>query len=251
MFYDQGCFGRVELGSLPGEVADRLARIPGEWLEYDPPSGAILVRHIQPTSAPYLPTITGELVRILSEIPGEFHDEIPGGDFFVHTEEEHGQLVRLRVESGGAIHVHWAHPDFRKSLKRPYAGGSELAIDPEIQRLNGTVEFKAAEPEEAARSIQDLADTYEGLYPEGDFVASTGTESGRVTVMMDDVNLDAALLIALLQKVALPRTLTGRFEVSSFGTVLPEQRLRFLFEAGKLWVQHPLLWSEDRGSSGR
>jgi hypothetical protein len=242
MFYDQGCFGRVELGSLPGDLADRLARIPGEWLEFDPPSGAIVVRHVQPTSAPHLPAITGELVRILSEIPGSLHRSISGGDFFVHTEAEHGQLVRLRVEVGGAVHIHWAHPDFRRALKRPYLGGSELVIDPEIQRLNGKVTLKATDPSEAAKALQDLADTFEGLYPEGDCVATVSQESGNVELTMTDVNLDAERLVALLKSVALPRTLSGGFEVSSFGTVLPEQQLRFLFEKGNVWVQHPLLW---------
>jgi hypothetical protein len=251
MFYDQGCFGQVELGPIPREVSERLARIPGEWLEFDPPSGAVLVRHVQPTTAPHLPAIASELVRILSEIPGELHDQIPGGDFFVHTEDEHGQLVRLRVEPGGAIHIHWAHPDFRTSLKRPYMGGSELAIEPAIQRLTGAVTLKAADPEEAARALQELADTFEGLYPEGDCLARTGGEPGTVELTMVDVNLDAALLVDLLQQVALPRSLSGRFEVSSFGTALPEQRLRFLFERGKLWVQHPLLWSDPDTSEDR
>jgi len=62
---------------------------------------------------------------------------------------------------------------------------------------------------------------------------------------MAEVNLDAAKLISLLKDLADPRTLNGGFEVSSFGTVLPERRLRFVFEDGRLWVQHPLLWAES------
>ena len=73
MFYDPGCFGRVELGTLPVDVQRRLAALPGEWLEFDAPSGAIVVRYVQPTSSPSLPTIAGELVRIISEIPGACH----------------------------------------------------------------------------------------------------------------------------------------------------------------------------------
>ena len=70
-------------------------------------------------------------------------------------------------------------------------------------------------------------------------------EAGKVELTMGEVNLDAKLLVRLLQSVALPRTLTGGFEVSSFGTVLPEQQVRFLFEKGKVWVQHPLLWIDE------
>jgi hypothetical protein len=244
MFYDQGCVGRVELGAIPGPVAERLASIPGEWLEFDPPSGAIVVRHVEPTSAHHLPAIACELVRIFSEIPPEIHAQIPGGDLFVHTEDEHGQLVRIRVEAGGAIHVQWAHPDFHRSLRRPYMGGGELTIEPEVQRLDGAVTFRSQTPESAAIAIQDLADTFEGLYPEGDCVARA-IGGSEVELTMNEVNLDAVLLIETLQKLADPRSLSGKFQVSSFGTDLPERRLRFVFEDGKLWVQHPLLWADN------
>jgi len=61
---------------------------------------------------------------------------------------------------------------------------------------------------------------------------------------MNEVNLDAVQLVKLLQELAEPRSLSGHFEVSSFGTTLPESRLRFVFDDGRLWVQHPLLWSD-------
>jgi len=245
MFYDQGCFGRVDLGQLPDDVADRLTRVPGEWLEYDPPSGAIVVRHVEPTSAHHLPAIACELVRLFAEIPPELHGEIPGGALFVHTEEEHGQLIRLRVEAGGAIHVRWAHPSFKQATRLPYAEGAEFVIDPEVQRLNGSVQFEADAPDAAARALQDLADTFEGLYPEGDCLAQS-PGPGQVELTMRDVNLDAVHLIALLRKVARPGTLVGRFEISSFGTITPEHQRRVLFEEGEILVQRPLLWPEAK-----
>ena len=99
MFYDAGCFGCVVLGELPETVQQRLGALPGEWLEFDPLTGTIVVRHIQPSAGPSLPMIAGELVRMLSEIPEAGQDRIPGGDLFVHTEVA-AQLVRLRVEGG-------------------------------------------------------------------------------------------------------------------------------------------------------
>lgn len=243
MFYDQGCVGRVELGSVPEEVAERLASVPGDWLEFDPQTNAVVVRHVEPTSSHHLPAITQELVRIFSEVPPELHAHMPGGDFFVHTEDENGQLVRIRVEPGGVIHIQWAHPDFRQALRRPYMGGGELTVDPEVQRLDGRVTFRSSTPERSAVALQDLADTFEGLYPEGDCVARA-VGGGEVELTMAEVNLDAARLVALLQELADPRTLSGQFEVSSFGTTPPEARLRFVFEDGKVWVQHPLLWSD-------
>lgn len=245
MFYDQGCFGRVDLGDLPPEVADRLGQVPGEWLEYDPPTGAIVVRHVEPTSAHHLPAIACELVRLFAQIPPELHGSIPGGAFFVHTEEEHGQLIRLRVERGGAIHVRWAHPSFKQATRLAYAGGAEFVIDPEVQRLNGSVAFLADDPHAAVRAIQELADTFEGLYPEGDVVTSVG-ESESVELTMNDVNLDAARLVDLLVSVARTGTLSGRFQVSAFGTINPEYQRRVLFEKGEVLVQHPLLWPDAR-----
>jgi hypothetical protein len=243
MFYDQGCVGRIEVGPIPDDVADLLAAIPGDWLEFDPPSKAIVVRHVEPTAARHLPAIAHELVRIFSEIPAEFHENMPGGDLFVHTEDEHGQLVRIRVEAGGTIYIQWAHPDFRQALRRPYMGGAEITIDPEVQRLDGTVTLRSRTPEATAVALQDLADNFEGLYPEGDCVARA-TGGDTVELSMREVNLDAARLVNLLQEVAEPRSLSGQFQVSSFGTVLPERQLRFVFESGKLWVQHPLLWGD-------
>lgn len=245
MFYDQGCFGRVELGDIPPELADRLSNVPGEWLEFDPPTGAIVVRHVEPTSTRHLPAIACELVRLFSEIPPELREEIPGGAFFVHTEEEHGQLIRLRVEPGGAIHIRWAHPDFKKATRKPYGGASEILIDPEVQQLDGALAFEAHDPEEAVESLKNLVDTFEGLYPEGDFFARS-TEGTGVEVEMREVNLGAAQLLSLLQDIAKAGTLNGRFHVRSFGTILPEQQLRILCEAGDIWVQHPLLWPDSQ-----
>ena len=243
MFYDQGCFGRVELGPLPPTVAERLSQVPGSWLEYDPPTEAIVVRHVEPSSAHHLPAVACELVRLFSEIPAEHHPGIPGGAFFVHTEEEHGQLIRLRVEPGGAIHIRWAHPDFKRATRVPWEGGGEIQIDPEVQQLDGRVTFRAQDPENAAKRIRDLADTFEGLYPEGDFRV-TIEAGGKVEISMEEVNLDAALLVETLQSLASTGSLDGRFRLTSFGKTLPEHQLRILFDQGKVWVQHPLLWPE-------
>jgi hypothetical protein len=212
-------------------------------LEFDPPTGAIVVRHVEPTGARPLPAIACELVRLFSEIPAELHEEIPGGAFFVHTEAGHGQLIRVRVEAGGAIHIRWAHPDFKKATRRLYEGGSEILIDPEVQQLDGRVTFEADDPAGASEAILHLADNFEGLYPEGDCAVKEGPGSA-VELSMVEVNLSASALVDLLRTIARPGTLNGRFRVSSFGTILPEQQLRFLFEAGEIWVQHPLLWPE-------
>ena len=242
MSYQSGCHGRVVLGELPENVRRRLAHLPGEWLEYDPSTRSVVISHVQPSTAPILPTVTVELVRILSEIPCELQSEIEGGDFFVHTEEPATQLVRLRVEAGGALHIQWAHPEYAGSTKRPYEGSGDIPTPEWEQRINGSVTLEADDAAAAAASLQNLADTYEGLYPEGDFVASASGGDG-VRVSMTDVNLDAALLVSRLREVARPGTLAGGFEVGSFADFVPENMVRLVFDGGELLVQRPLLWS--------
>lgn len=244
MFYDTGCYGRIEVGELPAGVQRRLAALPGEWLEFDPEADAIVVRHIQPTSAPSLPTIAGELVRIISEVPGAHHAAIRGGDLFVHTEQAM-QLVRLRVEPGGAVHIRWAHPEYASAQRRPYAKGRELLVDPRVQRLNGQVRLSAADPAGASRDIEAVADTYEGLYPEGECRIATDAGTGTVDVALVDVNVDAELLVEQLHRCARPGTLAGRLEVSSFAGEAPEHYARFVFEGGETFIQRPVLWDSE------
>ena len=245
MLYDIGCRGRVDLGDLPAAVAQRLEALPGEWLEFDASAGAIVVRHIQPTDSPMLPTIASELVSMLAEIPIENQETIPGGNLYVHAEEG-GQIVRMRVEAGGALHVRWARPDYDRASKRPYTGESETGIEPVMQRLNGQVTFSAADPARAARDLQHLADTYEGLYPEGNFTAKSDASAGTVSVRLVDVNLDVGLLVGKLREHAHSDTLVGGIEVSTFDEPAPEKEVRFFFENGQPFVQRPLLWPKGR-----
>jgi hypothetical protein len=240
MFYDEGCHGRVVVGDLPDEIRHRLVAIPGEWLEFDPSAGVIVVRHVQPTSGPSLPTIARELVWMLAEIPAELHERIGGGELLVHTEDS-PHLVRLRVEPGGSVRIDWAHPSYAEARKKPYTDGREVPTESVFCRLNGQVTFAAQNPEVAARDMQRLADTFEGLYPEGDFRA--GPVEGGVRVVMRDVNLDARLLVARLQGLAQPGSVAGSVEVSSFDDRHPDERVRIVFHEGKTWVQEPFLWA--------
>ena len=240
MSHISSCHGRIELGELPDEVRARLAALPGDWLEFDADSGAIVVRHVEPTEAPVLASTASELVRMLNDLPFEAQTRIPGGALFVHTEAT-GELVRLEVKQGGSLTIEWAHPDYRGAARKPYGDGHEIAIEPYEQRLNGQVEFITREADTAANELQVLADTFEGLYPEGDFRAAA--DGSTVRVDMADVNLDVKQLLGRLVFLAEPNTLFGRIDVSSFGDSLPEHLVRILIDTGEVWVQHPLLWS--------
>jgi hypothetical protein len=241
MVHATGCHGRIVVGSLDPMVSSRLASVPGEWLEFDPPSGAIVVRHIQPSSEPSLPMIAAELVRMLADIPVDAHAGIEGGDLFVQTEDS-PHLVRIRVAPGGGVRLDWAHPDFARGRKQQFAGGEQIPIDAVYCRLNGTVTFEAADAARAAQELQHTADTYEGLYPEGDFRAQiVGT---KVSVTMRDVNLDARLLIRRVSELATAGSADGTVDVSSFDDRHPDDRVRVLFESGALWVQEPYFWPD-------
>lgn len=242
MFYETGCHGRIAVGSQSADVAARLARVPGEWLEYDPPSQAIVVRHIQPTSAPSLPTITAELVRMLSEIPVEAHAAIGGGELFIHTEDT-PHLVRIRVASGGGVRLDWAHADFARGRKQAFTDDRQIPIDAVYCRLTGTVRFGATDAAKAARKLQQTADTFEGLYPEGDFRSQAGA-GGDVEVGMRDVNLDARLLIRRINALAQPGSAEGTVDVSSFDDRRPDDRIRVLFQEGRVWIQEPYFWPD-------
>jgi hypothetical protein len=243
MFYDAGCYGRVMLGELSEPVQQRLAALPGEWLEFDAPTGMIVVRHIQPSASPGLPAIAGELVRMLGEIPETSQDAIPGGDLFVHTEHQ-AQLVRLRVEPGGALRIEWAHPDYTKAQPKLWTGERLEMVEPRVQRLNGRVSFATKDPARAVGELAAIADTYEGLYPEGDLVVTPDASRTGVAVEVRDLNLDVLLLVERIQQLASPGSLAGDVEVSSFAAIVPEQHLRFVFKDGRTWVQRPVLWEE-------
>jgi len=247
VFPDHGCHGEVALGSLPTEVEERLASLPGEWLEFEIETRRIVVRHAQPSSGPDLPVIVGELVQMLAEIPAELHRNVTGGDFFVHTYDT-GQFVRLHVETGGVMSLQWAQPDFARSTKKAYGGGDEISIDPPVQRLDGRVVLETSDPSGAAAKLQALADEFEGLYPQGECRTIADDSSGRVEVTMEALNLDAAQLIDTLGHLARSGSLNGRFRVTAFGReIMPEESLRVVFESGEVFVQHPVLWPE--GSS--
>lgn len=247
MFYEEGCHGRVQVGALDPDVIARLAALPGEWLEFDPPSGAIVVRHVQPTASPTLPTISAELVRMLAEIPVERHAEIAGGEFFVHTHEVQ-HLVRIRVVAGGGVRIDWAHPDFATARKQPFGDGSAIPIDGVYCCLNGSLTLGAADPAAAAKALQTLADTYEGLYPEGDFRATADRAAGTVTVTMADVNLDPRLLVERVAALAGTPAPAGTVEIRSFDDRHPDDRVRLLFQDGAAWLQEPYFWPDTPAS---
>ncbi len=238
MFQEFGCHGSIDVGTLPPATIVELERLSGEWLEYDRDAGAIVVRHIEPTAGPIVPTVVSELVHMLATIPFEFQEHWGGGQLLIHTEDV-GRLVRITVVSGGALHVEWAHPDYAGAERRPF-DRALIQVEPYEQRLNGRVTFATSDASRSALALHQLADTFEGLYPEGDFRVTPNDDSVEIT--MRDVNLDVETLMQALQVHAGPGSLTGVIALSSFKDAVPEHMLRLVFEDGAVLMQQPLLW---------
>jgi hypothetical protein len=239
MLQDLGCHGKIAVGTLPPDTVAALEQLSGDWLEYDHDTGAIVVRQVQPTSAPIVPTVTSELVHMLATIPFELQEQLAGGELLIHTEDL-GRLVRITVDPGGALHVEWAHPNYAGTEKHPF-DGSKIQIERYEQRLSGQITLEADDPAAAANALQQIADTFEGLYPEGSF-QSTPTGNGSVKITMEDVNLDIQELMNTLDAHAKPNSVRGRVALGSFKDAVPEHLLRVVFEDGKVWMQQPLLW---------
>ena len=141
-----------------------------------------------------------------------------------------------------AIVAAWLGTVFAAASRSPYRGRSETPLDPYYHRLNGDVRFRPA-TEDGGAAVLELADTWEGLYPEGD--CKVVAEGELTTIELRDLNLDAHLLIEKLQEVATEGSLEGEFVVTAFGReVRPEDSLRVIFEAGETLVQHPVLWPD-------
>jgi hypothetical protein len=97
-----------------------------------------------------------------------------------------------------------------------------------VCRLNGTVTPQAGDAGGGGSSSGP--DTYEGLYPEGDFRATPGKRPGTVDVELRDVNLDPRLLVGRLLPLADAGTLHGSIEVRSFDDRRPDDCIRLLFQ---------------------
>ena len=118
------CVGKVELGPLPEEVAERLAKHEGQWLEYS--EKALLVRHAQPEGCIATMGVPCELVNLLSQIPLEQRNSMPGG--ILYLSDRDGQVMRLSVKEG-EVRIQWPHPDFDQAT----------SISPEeaFKKMNG------------------------------------------------------------------------------------------------------------------
>lgn len=232
------CKGKIRVGTLPWDVSERLSQFSGNWLEFDPAEGAIVLRHTQPGTCPALSGVPCELITIIDSIPQQQRDSMPGGALYV--KDKQGQVVRLTVEHG-EVRVQWPHLDYTRA-KAVSAEAAMQDLNPSKARVRGWSRFAGSESK--AGQLQDFVDRFEGLYPEGDMPSEC--RSNMVYVEFKDVNVGPEELIAKLRDMAEPpESLQAELEVGSFETGAHDQDFRVCIRDGRVQVLRPALWDED------
>jgi len=231
------CTGKIRIGALPPEIAEKLSRFSGSWLEYDPGEKAIMVRHTQPGTCPALSGVPCELITIVDAIPQQYRDCMPGGALFI--KDRQGMVVRLSVEHG-EVRVQWPHLDY----SRAEAADMETVlrgINPSTARIRGWARFAGAAAQ--AEELRAFVDRFEGLYPEGDMPSEC--RSDMVYVEFKDVNVGPEELIGKLRELSNPQdSLNAELEVGTFRGDVTEQNFRVCIRSGRIQVLRPALWHQ-------
>ena len=234
-----GCTGSVELGLLSDGTERRLEQISASWLEYSPEPSSLVVRHVQPDDVPPLREVAGELLDFLHSISDSERAQIPGGALF-YQDESTGQYVRLKVWKGGFLTVAWARPDYTRAQWVPFLNQPITLVFEPYQRLNGSVGFEGHPG--AADDLRKIIDRTSGQYSQGDYEIAASLR--RIEATFRDVNSDVLTMVNAFRYMALPGTLSGELEVTSFRAGDLDDYCRFSFRAGEIWVARPLLWND-------
>ena len=233
-----GCTGSVELGAISSETQGRLEEVEATWLEFSPDPPSLVVRHVQPDAVSAPREIAGELLEFLSHLSDRERRAARGGALY-YLDEQSGEYLRLRVWPGGNLTVSWAHPDYAEANGVPYEGQPGAVVFEPYQCLNGSVRFKAR-----AGAEEDVRSTIErpaGLSPQGEY--KIHTLGDVVGLHLQDVNSSVVPLVETLRKVAVPGSLDGHIEVSSFRAGDLDDYCRFVFKDHKVWLVRPALWN--------
>lgn len=231
------CEGEVAVGELGSASRARLAQFAGDWLEFEPKSGRIIVRHVQAGGAPALSAVPAELMAMLEALEPEERERLRGGTLVVRDRD--GVLLRLVVEPG-EVRIQWPREDWSHAVEIPLA--EALArVEPVSARVSGTLRFRA---QPGARSkLVEFVERFEGLYPDGDL--RLDREGSRVAVELAGLNVGPAELLAKLRELADPvDSLEGELVVSSFSPHALEREFRLRLEDGEARAERPSLWRE-------
>jgi hypothetical protein len=231
------CEGRVRLGPIGADTERRLTGFGGEWLEYSPDEGVLVVRHIQPGGSPAQSAVPAELIAILDSIPPAERDAMPGGTLVV--KDRSGVVMRLVVERG-EIRVQWPREDWDHAVAVEIDAALRGA-DPFSARVSGKARFRG--PEAKAAAVVDFVEAFEGLYPEGEVLLLAGADAHEITFR--SANVGPAQLLAHLRDAADPiDSLEADLDVGSFAPHSIDRDFRLSIRAGKVQALRPALWRE-------
>lgn len=231
------CSGEIVVGALAAETRERLAELGGEWLEYDPRSGKVVVRHVQPGGTPALSAIPAELIAIFESMDTEERERMAGGTLLVR--DRTGVVLRLVVEAG-EIRIQWPREDWTHAVEVPLEEAL-AAIEAVSARVTGAVRFNA--PPGARAKLVEFVESFEGLYPDGDL--RLDREGSQVEVEFRGINVGPEELLGKLSELAEPRqSLAGELEIGSFVPNALERDFRLSLSEGRVTAERPALWRE-------
>jgi hypothetical protein len=231
------CRGRLRLGEVGVATARRLSTFSGEWLEYSPEEGALVVRHIQPGGSPALAAVPAELIALLDLLSADEREEMPGGVLVVRDRDR--LVLRLAVEHG-EIRIQWPREDWAHAA--PVDIDSVFrAVDPVSARVSGSASFEA--PAGAEIALVGFIESFEGLYPEGELKCAR--DGAMVRVELAGVNVDPEELVRRLRRIAAPpASLSADLEIGSFAPQAFERDFRLTLRGREAHAVRPSLWPE-------
>ncbi len=231
--------GKIRLGPLSASTSERLARLGGEWLEFSPEEGALVVRHVQPGGSPALAAVPAELITILESLPAAERETLPGGALVVR--DRSGILLRLVVE-GGEIRIQWPREDWSHAIDVPVEDELRSA-DPFSARVSGHVRFQA--PAGAEGFLNEFVEGFEGLYPAGEL--DLERQGAWVRGQLRAVNVGPRQLLDRLRELAAPPdSLEADLDVGSFLRHAGGRDFRLRVRGGVARALRPALWRESR-----
>lgn len=234
-----GCTGRIDLGNLSQETQRRLEEVDATWLEFSPDPPSLHVRHVQPDAISPPREIGGELLEFLTRMSDVERRAFPGGALY-YLDEQTGQYLRLRVWGGGVLTISWAHPGYEDVRGVLYEGQATSVVFEPYQCLNGSLSLTARPG--AAEEIRLTIERPAGLCPQGEYeLHPIGEVLG---LELRDVNSSVVPLVETLRQVAVPGSLNGQIDVSSFRAGDLDDYCRFVFRNGEVRLLRPSLWND-------
>ena len=228
------CEGTIRFGSLPWEISERLTGIAGNWLRYSPEHNALVVNHDIPIGCPAMTGVCCELISFIDTVPVEYRTAMPGGTLVVRGQA--GPILRL-VAVKGEVRIQWPEWDFTRA--------EELTLE-EFLRDLGTAEMRVrgwarfVGRQTAVAEIRRLVDRVGGIFPEGDLPSEC--EQNLAYVEFKDAVEVPRELLANLDALAEPGSLSSRLELRHYAALSGEHEFRIVVENGQPRLLGPSAW---------